>query len=527
MLQSDRSHEYPPVSISAHYLAVGRKTEGIVAVFSILRKSCFGTLVALAVMQPGESLWAQGEPVSAYSLREAVGLALQNNRELRDAQLGLLGADEQVREAWGSLFPTIDGSVSYQRNLAIQEVFLPKIIFDPNASPNELVPVRFGADNNWSAWLYVTQPIFDAGAFIGVGTAGRFQALQREVVRGQAQRVASQVRRTYYSALLAHEEVRLTDESVKRTEASLRETEGMYRAGLASSYDVLRLEVRLANLRPNLKRAGNVALARERDLSVQLGLGEVEPVAVTGQLRDIDLATLDSNAGANLELVRLVGIRNALDTSLESLYQLARRMRSDLRQAQLNVELENARLKYEQTSRYPRLNAFFNAGLIAQEDGSLDPFGESKNQRTTSAVLGISLEVPIFQGFQRSARIEQRRISRERANVGLRLLERQAANQIRTALEALQEARERAQAQGGAVAQARRGYEIVSAQYSAGVSSQLEVTEGEVLLRESEYNYAQAVYDYLMAQADLDDAVGVSPVVDVPTSVSADVSVSE
>jgi len=94
-------------------------------------------------------------------------------------------------------------------------------------------------------------------------------------------------------------------------------------------------------------------------------------------------------------------------------------------------------------------------------------------------------------------------------------------------LEALQEARERAQAQGGAVAQARRGYEIVSAQYSAGVSSQLEVTEGEVLLRESEYNYAQAVYDYLMAQADLDDAVGVSPVVDVPTSVSADVSVSE
>jgi outer membrane protein TolC len=506
---------------------VGGQDEETATVLGIFRNPRFAILIVLALARPSDGVVAQEGAASTYSLREAVVLALQNNRELRDAQLGLLNADERVREAWGSLFPTIDGSVSYQRNLAIQEAFLPKIIFDPGASPDELIPVRFGADNNWSAWLYVTQPIFDAGAFIGVGTAGRFQALQRETVRGQAQRVASQVRRTYYQALLAHEEVRLTDESIKRTEASLRETEGMYRAGLASSYDVLRLEVRLANLRPNLKRAANVALAAERDLSVQLGLADVTPVQIAGQLRDIDLAALDANEGANLELVRLVGIQNALDRSVESLHQLARRMRSDLRQAQLNVELENARLKYEQTQRYPRLNAFFNAGLISQEDGSLDPFGENKNQRTTSAALGISLEVPIFQGFQRSARIEQQRITREQANVQLKLLEQQAVNQIQTALEALEEARERAEAQGEAVSQARRGYEIVSAQYSAGVSSQLEVTEGEVLLRESEFNYAQAVYDYLIAQAQLDDAVGVSPLVDVPTPVGSEVGVSE
>ncbi len=498
-----------------------------ITVLSIMKRMRIELVVTLALTLPSGSLMAQSDAAPAYSLREAIGLALENNRQLRDAQLGLLGADEQVREAWGSLFPTIDGSVGYQRNLAIQEAFLPKIIFDPNASPNELIKVRFGADNNWSAWLYLTQPIFDAGAFVGVGTAGRFQSLQREVVRGQAQQVASQVRRIYYRALLSHEEVRLTDESIKRTEQSLRETEGMFRAGLASSYDVLRLEVRLANLRPNLKRAGNVAAAAERDLSVQLGLDEVEPIRVAGQLRDIDLTALDSNEGVNRELVHLVGIRDALGTSVESLYQLARRMRSDLRQAQLNVELENARLKYEQTTRYPKLNAFLNAGLISQEDGSLDPFGENENQRTTSAVLGLSLEVPIFQGFQRSARIEQRRIAREQANVQLKLLEQRAANEIRTALEALEEARERAEAQGQAVAQARRGYEIVSAQYLAGVSSQLEVTEGEVLLRESEFNYAEAVHDYLVAQADLDEAVGVLPLVDVPTSVGAEVNISE
>jgi outer membrane protein len=473
------------------------------------------------------SLRAQAMEGRSYSLDEAIRVALENNRDLRDAQLGLATADQQVREAWGSLFPNVDATVSYQRNLQIQEAFLPRIIFDPTAPADELIPVRFGAENNWSAWLNVTQPIFDAGALVGVGTAGRFQALQREAVRGQAQRIASRVRRAYYSALLAREQVRVTEESVRRTEQTLAETQGLQRAGLASSYDVLRLEVRLANLRPNLRRAANAAAAAERDLSVELGLDEVQLVRVAGRLHEIDLASANANEGANRELLRLVGYRDALDSSFESLNEVARKMRSDLRQAQLNRQLEDARVKFERTSLYPRLSAFFAYGIIAQDPGRPDFFGANANQRTTSAYLGVQLEVPIFSGFQRWARVQQRKLARQQAEVQLELLEQQAANQIRTAQEALEEARERAEAQREAVGEARRGFEIVTAQYLAGISSQLEVTEGEVLLRESEFNYAQAVYDYLIAQADLDDALGVVPLVDVPVADEAAVIISE
>ncbi len=502
--------------------------EGIV--FEIVSWWRCGLAAGLSVLLSGGSLAAQTAQMAqgpSYTLRSAVGTALRNNRELRDAQLGLMTADEQVREAWGTLFPTVDASVGYQRNLSIQETFIPAIIFDPSAPPDELIPVRFGTDNNWSAWLYVTQPIFDAGAIIGVGTSDRFRKLQRETVRGQAQRIATQVRRTYYQALLAREDMRLVQESIDRTEQTLRETQGLYSAGLASSYDVLRLDVRLANLRPNLKRASNAAVAAERSLSVEMGLDEVTPVRVAGQLHDINLASVGSNEGENQELLRLVGFSNALETDVEALFQLARQMRSDLRQAQLNVELEDARVRYEQSQRFPKLNAFFNWGLLAQESGSPDFFGQGPNQRTSAAILGVALEVPIFQGFQRSARLQQRKLGREQARVQKEQLEREAVNQIRTALEALEEARDRAGAQGTAVSQARRGFEIVTAQYLAGISSQLEVTEGEVLLRESEFNYAEAVYDYLIAQAALDEALGVVPLVDVPVATGPVVSVSE
>jgi outer membrane protein TolC len=483
--------------------------------------------IGLVALAAAGSLSAQTTGGPTYSLENAISVALSSNRDLQESQLSLAQADEQVREAWGSLLPQVDGTVGYQRNLAIQEVFLPAFIFDPTAPPDELVPVRFGADNNWSAWLFVTQPIFDAAALVGVGTAGRFQSLQRELVRGQAQEVATRVRVAYYRTLLAHEEVRLTGESIERTEKTLAETQGLHRAGLASSYDVLRLDVRLANLRPNLRRAGNAASAAERDLSIELGMDQVRQVRVAGSLHDINLASLDANDEPNQDLLKLVGFRNALEAPYESMVELARRMRSDLRQARLNVELEAARVKYEQTTRYPKLNAFFNWGMIAQEDGSPNFFGETDNHRTTSAVLGLALEIPLFSGFQRSSRIEQRRLGKRAAEVQLELLERQAANQIRTALDALEEARDRAEAQRGAVAEATRGFEIVNAQYLAGISSNLEVTGGEVLLAESEFNYAEAVYDYLVAQAALDQALGVVPLVDVPTDVEPDFNISE
>ena len=83
-------------------------------------------------------------------------------------------------------------------------------------------------------------------------------------------------------------------------------------------------------------------------------------------------------------------------------------------------------------------------------------------------------------------------------------------------LEDADEARLRAQSQRLAVEQARRGFEIASAQYREGLGSQLELTDAEVALRQSEFNYAQGVFDYLSARARLDEAVGVVPMPTVP-----------
>ena len=99
----------------------------------------------------------------------------------------------------------------------------------------------------------------------------------------------------------------------------------------------------------------------------------------------------------------------------------------------------------------------------------------------------------------------------QQARVQAELGRNQVASEVRTVADQVDEARERASAQQLAVTQAERGFAIASAQYREGIGSQLELTDAEVALRQSEFNYAQAVYDYLVARAQLDAAVGLVP----------------
>ena len=95
-----------------------------------------------------------------------------------------------------------------------------------------------------------------------------------------------------------------------------------------------------------------------------------------------------------------------------------------------------------------------------------------------------------------------------------RVAQARAESEVETVWDQMVEAKARADAQHLAVQQASRGFEIASAQYREGLGSQLELTDSEVALRQSEFNYAQAAYDFLVAQANLDLAVGSVSMVD-------------
>jgi outer membrane protein len=447
------------------------------------------------------ALVALSTPLSAegqqLTLDRAVDLAVEQSRDLRDADLELQSARRRVREAWGSVFPSLDLTASYTRNLTVPGTFLPAIFFDPDASPDDLIAVKFGSANMWNMQLRAEQPLFRAAAFIGVGAAGRYEALQREIVRGRAQTVVTRVKVAYYEVLLAEEAVRLTENTVRRISQTLDETRKMEGAGLSSSYDVLRLEVELANVEPALRRARNAATAAARVLAVELGMDDLNGVDVAGSL-----------AGMDVDSLVKAGSVPADPSGWDDVVALAFQQRSELRQLDLMEALRRAEMRAEQSEYLPQLSLFGTYSINAQQSGSPAFFGESEAQRAYGRQIGVQLSLPLFSGMQRPARVAQRRVVVEQVRTQRDLAQDQVENQVRTTLDQVQEAQQRALAQQFGVRQARRGYEIASVQYREGISSALELTDAEVALRQSEFNYAEAVFDYLVARARLDEATG-------------------
>ncbi len=467
-----------------HYRALSRR--GIAGLAAWLLLAC-GPVAAAEIARPGEEL--------VLSIDEAVDLALERNRELAEARLIRTEADKQASEAWGEIFPQIDFSARYARNISPAVSFVPANVFDPTAPEGEFLSLQFGADNSWQSALTLRQPLFYPGAVVGLGAAKRFQRLQREMVRGRAQQVVTRVRLLCYDLLLRAEEVRLTERSLERLRQALEETRGRARAGLASEYDVLRLEVELANLEPLLLRARNAVASVRRQLAVELAVDDPGRLWL-------------SESGALTEATAALGP----PPPTTDLVEAAPAQRSDVRQLEHTAELRRVQVRREKAEYLPTVSFFATWDVQAQQNGRPDFFG-TEETRATSKIAGVSVELPLFTGLQRDARIDQRQAVLRQAQIQAQLARHQATAQVRDLAAALDEAGQRERGQQLAVSQAQRGFDIAIARYREGLGSQLEVTDAEVALRQSEFNMAQAVHDRLASQARLDLAIGrVAPV---------------
>ncbi|MDV7395830.1 TolC family protein, partial [Arthrospira platensis SPKY1] len=128
-----------------------------------------------------------------------------NNHDIKRALLGVSIAKQQVLNAWAEVMPDISSSLGYTRNLEIPVNFVPAILFDPTAGPDDLLPLAFGTDNNWTGGFVVNQNIFKGEALVGISSAELFLSARQEAQRGIAQQVVTQTRIDFYQVLYAQQ----------------------------------------------------------------------------------------------------------------------------------------------------------------------------------------------------------------------------------------------------------------------------------------------------------------------------------
>ena len=440
-------------------------------------------LLALASFVLPLTLVAQDVP-KVLTIKEAVRIALDNNKELSAARLQVDRADAQVKEAWGYALPIINLSGRYTNAVKKPVFFLPPEFTGGNpGDPPLAVPI--GSDHTIDFTLTGQQVLFDATVFVGVGGSRVYAQAAREQFRGAELSTIASVQRSYYRVLLARAVRNLIQANLDNAEANLRNVRALARQGLVPEYDELRATVGVDNLRPSLIQAENNIDVAMNSLRSSMGLGLESTFAIDDSLE--------------LQWVPEELMTTATDRVLES--------NLSLRTLRLQVEVADAFRRAEKANYLPRLYGFGNYQYqTAQNDLRI-----STADFINSIQVGIQLSMNVFQGFQTDARVEQASIDMRRTQEQVTNLEINLRSLAESIVLRLREAQRRIEAQEKTVEQAQRGYDIASTRFVNGLGTQLEVNDAQVALTQARVNRIQAYYDYVIASVDLNETLGILP----------------
>jgi outer membrane protein TolC len=429
-----------------------------------------------------------GRPIvgQAFTLQEAIDFAVKQNINVRNAQLDAVSAEARIKEVGASARPQINAAGSLTDNLIIQRVFLPAQFFDQNAPADApAVPVQFGVKYAGNLTATLSQVIYSASLGVGLRAASVYRELAQRVTDGTKVTVAEQVAKAYYGVLVAQQRAQLLDLNIGRLDSLLRDTRALNQQGFVEKLDVQRLDVQSNNLRAERQNVKNLIELSYALLRFQMGLGVNEQITLTEQLRERDLN----------ELRQLI----APDPTFE--------YSSRIEFSTLESQIKLAKLDIEgvQKGYYPSVAGFINYGY----NNGKNKFGEMfTTPWFNSSLLGIQLQIPIFDGGLKKHQIAQKRLTLQKAQNSGELLRNSIDLQIRQSSIALTNNLQTLETQQRNLDLAREIVRVTRIKYKEGVGSNIEVLNAETSLREAQTNYFASLYDFLIAKVDQDKALG-------------------
>jgi len=424
-----------------------------------------------------------------FSLSEAIKYAYDHNLNVKIAKENISDADAQIIERRAIGIPTLNGTINFQHYLKVPVAVLPNqfedIIRAGNGGvlpPDYTNQASFVLRNSFNAGLDLNALIFDGSYFTALKAAKAFKEYVGQELIAQERSIRDQVVAAYLPPLIVDENLKILAKNITNLEGMLTETQATYEAGFIEQLDVDRLELSLANLRTevdNLTRQKELAL---NYLKFMMGYPVNEKLTISDNLDDLlNLATEE-------DLTAPVNYLN----------------RPEYRVAQTGMKLHEYNIKVNKDGYLPSVTGFVNY-QYGYQGNSL--FGNDGFWVPTS-VAGLRVNVPIFDGFNKKAKIERAEIAMEIDRKRISLLEQSIQLEVTNARTEYLTALERSQSQEKNVALAQKIYDTTQIKYRSGVGSSIEVTQAEQALYQTQQNFIQARYQLLVSKQKLDTVLG-------------------
>ncbi|MES2650711.1 MAG: TolC family protein [Bacteroidota bacterium] len=405
------------------------------------------------------------------TLSDALTFALQNNTKIRKSRLDIEGGKYKVEEVRSQALPQLTGTSGLTYNPIIgQQV----VDFG-----GQLQTLKFGQKWNSTAGIQLSQQLFNQQVFTGLQAARSSEEYYNLTAQLTEEQIIELVANNYYQVLVNRQQLTVIDNNIKNVKVVEKIISNQYQNGLAKKIDVDRIKVNLTNLETQREQTLNGITQLENQLKFSMGMPVNNPIILP-----------------ETELTEVTQLPQFTDS-------IALANRTEIKLLDNQDKLLALQRKAYVAEYYPSL-ALSGNYTYSSQSGGFD-FLSSNNSAIGfgSSAVGLTLKVPIFNGFLTRSKVRQADVNIKKAQQdrvetknSLNMEYENAKIQLRNSLNTITSQKKN-------VDLAQEIYHSTQNNYNNGLATLTDLLDTETSLTQAQNSYTQALLNYKIAEIQL------------------------
>lgn len=423
--------------------------------------------------------WSQ--QTQQMGLQECLQYALDHNTNVLNAALDEESGHYQVQEVRSQALPQINASGQFSDNLIRQVIIVPGEL--TGGQPGTVNKLEVGQKYNMMGQIQATQQLYNQSVFEGLKAAKTSEEYYRLKSNMTKEQILEAVSSAYYQVFITQQQQNFLADNLKQVQKLMDIAQQQYEQGLIKKTDLNRMQVNKTNIETQLSQVSNQYDAQLNNFKNLLGMQIEDSLQLTGG--DVDVPEhLDPNMVAVSEVPE---------------------HRLSYKTLQKQSELLEQQRKSIVAGFYPTLSAFANYSYTGVSN-KFDYFKSSANSTTTwypTASIGLTLNIPIFDGLNKYSRVQQSRIDIEKLENQKRSTRNALSMEYVNARNSYHTSFKQIKSQEENMQLAKEVYQQTQDSYHQGLASLTDLLNAETSMMQAQNQYSSALLQFKIAEIQL------------------------
>ncbi len=444
----------------------------------VKKKAFFFTIILFIITascsqaQTYQDSSSNGE-AGTLTLQQCINYGLQHQPLLQQALINqsITNATNAINKA--GRYPQLSATAGITHY-----VQLPTNYSNINGNPTA---IQTGIGNTSIPGIAVSQTIFNPTLIYYSRLAPYYVKQSQEITDSTKINTFVLVSKSFYSLLLTLQQINVIKEDTVRLAQNVRDAYHQYIGGIVDETDYEEATISLNNSLAQLKQANENIVPQYAALKQAMGYPPEKQFNIgfdsAQMMKDIDV-----------------------DTTKPLQYE----HRIEYRVYKTGIDIQHQLTNYYHLAALPTVSAFYNYNY----EFANSSFSKLYRKGYPYSLVGLSVSVPIFNGFSRVENLRRSRLEEDFLSWNLVSLKSEIYTEYTSSLAAYKSNLYNLHISESNVALAKRVYFVVTLQYKQGIVAYLNVITAESNLISSQISYLNSLFQLLLSKIDLERAMG-------------------